>query len=92
MALWNRRPDLGVIHHSDQGCQARFKGSSLLGGRHRGLDGIGGRLLRRALAEAFFATLECELLNRQRLRTKTDARMAIFDYVVTFYPVDQPMS
>jgi putative transposase len=28
MALWNRRPDPGVIHHSDHGCQPEFKGSS----------------------------------------------------------------
>jgi len=27
MALWQRRPE-SVIHHSDQGCQPRFKGSS----------------------------------------------------------------
>ena len=27
MALWNRRPVGGVVHHSDQGCQPRFKGS-----------------------------------------------------------------
>ena len=27
MAVWNRRPGSGVVHHSDQGCQRRFKGS-----------------------------------------------------------------
>jgi putative transposase len=37
------------------------------------------------MAESFFATLECELLNRQRFKTKNDARMAIFDYIETFY-------
>jgi putative transposase len=28
MAIWNRRPSPGLVHHSDQGCQPRFKGSS----------------------------------------------------------------
>ncbi len=28
MGLWNRRPESGVIHHSDHGCQPEFKGSS----------------------------------------------------------------
>jgi hypothetical protein len=28
MALWNRRPAPGLIHHSDHGCQTGFKGSS----------------------------------------------------------------
>jgi putative transposase len=37
------------------------------------------------MAESFFATLECELLNQQRFKTKNDARMAIFDYIETFY-------
>ena len=28
MAIWQRRPIEGLVHHSDQGCQPRFKGSS----------------------------------------------------------------
>jgi len=38
-----------------------------------------------ALAESFFATLECELLDRQRFKTRTDARLALFDYLEVFY-------
>ena len=34
-----------------------------------------------ALCESFFATLECELLDRQRFRTQLDARLAIFDFI-----------
>jgi putative transposase len=37
------------------------------------------------LCESFFATLECELLNRQRFRTKAEARMAVFDFIEGFY-------
>ncbi len=38
-----------------------------------------------AMAESFFATLECELLARQSLPTKNAARLALFDYIKQFY-------
>jgi putative transposase len=38
-----------------------------------------------ALAESFFADLECELIARSRWRTQTEARMAVFDYIEGFY-------
>ncbi|HUR17747.1 MAG TPA: integrase core domain-containing protein, partial [Acidimicrobiales bacterium] len=34
-----------------------------------------------AMAESFFATLECELLARRRFRTQAEARLAIFRYI-----------
>ncbi|MDH4282003.1 MAG: integrase core domain-containing protein, partial [Myxococcales bacterium] len=38
-----------------------------------------------AMCESFFATLECELLDRRRFRSQTEARMAIFDFVEGWY-------
>jgi putative transposase len=38
-----------------------------------------------AVTESFFATLECDLLDQQRFRTRTEARVAIFDYIESFY-------
>ena len=38
-----------------------------------------------ALCESFFATLECELLDRQRFRTPVEARRAVFDYIEGWY-------
>ena len=38
-----------------------------------------------ALAESFFATLECELIDRERFETREIARTKIFDYLETFY-------
>jgi putative transposase len=38
-----------------------------------------------ALAERFFATLECALLTRSSLRTHADARAALFDFIEVFY-------
>jgi putative transposase len=38
-----------------------------------------------AMCESFFATLECELLDRHRFRTQADARIAIFDFIEGWY-------
>jgi putative transposase len=86
MALWQRRPD-GVIHHSDQGCQY----TSIAFGKRCGLMGVRpsmgsvGDCYDNALCESFFATLECELLDRQSFRTQAEARMAIFDFIEGWY-------
>ena len=38
-----------------------------------------------AMAESFFATLECELLDRQRFPTRPLARMAVFQFIEGWY-------
>ena len=38
-----------------------------------------------ALCESFFATLECEFIERSTFRTRTEARVAVFDYIEAFY-------
>ena len=38
-----------------------------------------------AMAESFFATLECELLARCRFETQAEARLAVFDFIEGFY-------
>jgi putative transposase len=38
-----------------------------------------------AMAESFFATLECELIDRRSWQTKTDARLALFTYIEAWY-------
>jgi putative transposase len=86
MALGQRKPR-GVIHHSDQGSQY----TSLAFG-HR-CDAMGVRPSRgsvgdaydNAMAESFFATLECELLARRRFRTQAEARVAVFRYIEGWY-------
>ena len=38
-----------------------------------------------AMAESFFATLECELLDRRRFRSQAEAKMAIFRWIEGWY-------
>ena len=40
-----------------------------------------------ALCESFFATLECELIDRRRFATKAEARMAVFTFIEGWYNV-----
>ena len=87
MALWNRRPGAGLIHHADHGSQY----TSLAFGRRCRQAGITpsmgtvGDCFDNAMAESFFASLECELIDRSQWRTHTEARMAVFDYIECFY-------
>jgi len=38
-----------------------------------------------AMCESFFATLECELLDRRRFPTQAEARIAVFDFIEGWY-------
>ena len=86
MALAVRKPK-SVIHHSDQGSQYT---SIAFGNRCREAGvrpsmGSVGDAYDNAMAESFFATLECELLDRRRFRTQAEARMAVFAFIEGFY-------
>ncbi len=86
MAVTTRKP-ADVVHHSDQGSQY----TSLAFGMRCQEAGVRpstrsvGDAYDNALAEAFFATLECELLDRRRFRSQAEARMAIFHFIEGFY-------
>ena len=86
MAIKQRRPE-NVIHHSDQGCQYT---SLAFGDRCREAGvrpsmGSVGDCYDNALCESFFATLECELLDRHRFRTQAEAKLAIFKFIEGWY-------
>ena len=38
-----------------------------------------------ALCESFFATLECELIERRRFKNQAEAKMAVFDFIEGWY-------
>jgi len=86
MALGQRRP-AAVIHHSDQGSQYT---SLAFGQRCRDAGvrpsmGSVGDCFDNAMCESFFATLECELLDRRRFKTQLEARMAVFEFIEGWY-------
>jgi putative transposase len=87
MAVWPRKPDRGLIHHSVQGSQY----TALIFGQHchqAGIDlsmGARGCALDNALAESFFASLKKEKLNRRSWPTRQSARNAVFAWIEGWY-------
>jgi len=87
MAVARRRPDAGLVHHSDQGSQY----TSLIFTRRCRVVGIDvsmgsrGDCFDNAVLESFHASLKKELIHRRSWPTKAEARTAVFDYVETFY-------
>lgn len=86
MAIAQRSP-LSVIHHSDQGCQytsIEFGKRCREAGVRPSMGSVGD-CFDNAMAESFFATLECELIDRSTFRTHDAARVEIFDFIEGFY-------
>ncbi len=80
----------GVIHHSDRGGEYTSHQLERELRRHGALASMGSvaDCFDNALAESAFATLECELFDQQpggRFQTRRDAKLAVFDFLETFY-------
>ena len=86
MAIGQRRPK-EVVHHSDKGSQYT---SLAFGKRCREMGvltstGSAGDCFDNAMAESFFATLECELIQRRAFQTQAEARTAVFQFIEGWY-------
>jgi transposase InsO family protein len=87
MALRTRRPEAGLIHHSDRGVQyasAEYQGRL----RERGIVcsmSRKGDCWDNAVAESFFSTLKAELVHRNDYVSRGQARVSVFDYIEAFY-------
>ena len=86
MAVGQRRPS-NVIHHSDQGSQytsLAFGGRCLEAGVRPSMGSVGDAY-DNAMCESFFATLECEMLERRRFASQAEAKMACFSFIEGWY-------
>jgi putative transposase len=87
MAIYNRRPAAGLIHHSDRGSQytsvefgSRLREGGLLPSMGSVADAYDN-----SMAESFVSTLKRELIHRHSWPNRQSARTAIFEYVEGFY-------
>jgi putative transposase len=87
MAVRHRRPDVGLLHHSDRGCQytsdeyrAQLENLGVVVSMSRK-----GNCWDNAVAESFFATIKKELISRQSWRNRLEVRDAVFEYIEMFY-------
>src|SRR3954453_23054923 len=87
MAVKRRRPDPGLIHHSDHGSQyvsVAFGQAARDAGIARSM-GSKGDCYDNAVAESFFATLKKELVHRRSWPTRGQLTSEVFEYIEAFY-------
>jgi putative transposase len=87
MALAQRRPAAGLLHHSDRGRQYASATYRALLTQHGITSSMSrtGNCWDNAVAESFFATLEHELLVDEMFIAHDDARRAIFEFIEVWY-------
>jgi putative transposase len=86
-AALGRKPKGQVIHHSDQGTQytaIRFGNRCDDLGVRPSMGSVGDAY-DNAMAESFFATLECELIDRRRFRSPVEAEPVVFAWIEGWY-------
>jgi transposase InsO family protein len=87
MAIEQRHPRHGLIHHSDRGSAyvgADYRSQLLRIGAVASMSAKG-NCYDNAVVESFFGNLKNELVHHRRFLSREDARAAIFDYIEIFY-------
>ncbi len=87
MALQRRRPEPGLVHHTDRGCQYTAAAYQARLAEHGVTVSMSraGECLDNAMAESFFSTLKAELVDTRTWPTRAAARTAIFEWLEVFY-------
>jgi len=87
MAIWKRKPERGLIFHSDRGSQYASDSYSKILTTHGIVASMSkkGDCWDNAVAESFFHTLKTELVHHNDFQNRAEARAAIFEYIEVFY-------
>lgn len=87
MALQQRRPEAGLLHHSDRGVQYasdRYQHLLANNGIQVSMSGKGD-CWDNAVMESFWATLKTELIHQEQYASRPQAKLSIFEYIEAFY-------
>ena len=87
MAITQRCPEEGLVHHSDRGCQYTshcYQTRLAELGIAVSMSRVG-NCWDNAVAESFFATLKKELIHRSAWSSRLELRSAVFEYLEVFY-------
>jgi putative transposase len=87
MAISQRQPDPGLIHHSDQGSQytdGTYQALLKDHGIRASMNGVGS-WYDNAPMESFFGTLKSELVHHCAYHTRDEAKADLFFYIEAFY-------
>ena len=87
MAIWQRRPKAGLIHHSDRGSQYASKAFRRLlkDNEFKGSMSRKGNCWDNAVAESFFGSLKQERVHWRNYQTRHEAQQDILNYISMFY-------
>ena len=87
MAIERRRPETGLLHHSDRGCQYASESFRAQLADHGMVCSMSrkGNAYDNAPMESFYSTLKRELIHRTTYATRDQARAAVFEYIEVFY-------
>jgi transposase InsO family protein len=87
MAIRERCPDAGLLHHSDRGTQYASEYYQALLARHGITCSMSraGDCYDNATMESFFKTFKVELVYQEEYATRAEARRAIYEYIEVFY-------
>ena len=87
MALYQRSPARGLLHHSDRGSQyASHQIRNILADNQILVSmSAKGNCYDNAVMESFWGTLKNEWVNQQKYQTRSQARTDIFSYIEGFY-------
>tara|TARA_R110002124_G_C8866257_1_gene507396 strand:- start:31 stop:906 length:876 start_codon:yes stop_codon:yes gene_type:complete len=87
MAIWNRRPPAGLIHHSDRGSQYAGKKLRKLLNAHgyRGSMSRKGDCWDNSVAESFFGSLKQERVQWRNYQSRYEAQQDVLNYITMFY-------
>jgi len=87
MAIWQRRPKAGLIHHSDRGSQYASKAFRRLlkDNEFKGSMSRKGDCWDNAVAESFFGSLKQERVHWRNYQTRNEAQQDILNYISMFY-------
>ena len=87
MAMWKRRPEAGLLVHSDRDSQyvsERYQ-KLLTDNEFACSMSRKGNCWDNAVAESFFHTLKTELIHHEDFQTREEAQQSIFEYIEVFY-------
>jgi putative transposase len=87
MAVWKRKPNKGLMVHSDRGSQYASGLYQKTIKKHGFICSMSrkGNCWDNAPSESFFHTLKVEMIHHRRYRTRQEAKQDIFEYIEVFY-------
>lgn len=87
MAITQRHPPTGLMHHSDRGSQYASGAFQRMLAAHGLVCSMSrkGEVYDNAVMESFYGTLKRELVHFARYATRDEARQAIFEWIEVFY-------